>query len=216
MHLYLDESGDLGFDLNRKGASAYLVLTVLVCENSEANSFIVKAVKRTLMHKISSNIHELKGNHTSFTVKKYFLNKLQLNPDWRLYTTIANKKIWLQHHQAQFKHPINKKILYDEIASRLITQIDLKPCISHLQIVVDRSKNRNEIIPFDEKIIAALSEKLPASARLSIRHRSSQEDPGLQAVDLFCWGIRRKYEHAEMEWYQEFSDKIAVEVEYKF
>lgn len=39
----------------------------------------------------------------------------------------------------------------------------------------------------------------------------SQKHQGIQAVDMFCYGIARKYEMKDEEWYQLFRDKIAVE-----
>lgn len=39
---------------------------------------------------------------------------------------------------------------------------------------------------------------------------------GLQAVDLFCWGIFRKYERGETTWYDVFRERIAGEVIHRF
>jgi len=36
---------------------------------------------------------------------------------------------------------------------------------------------------------------------------------GLQAVDLFCWGIYRKYEHGDVQWYKQYANKILFETE---
>ena len=49
---------------------------------------------------------------------------------------------------------------------------------------------------------------------LNIYHERSQENAGLQAVDLFCWGIYRKVEHGDRAWYGVFGEKIMFETEY--
>lgn len=49
---------------------------------------------------------------------------------------------------------------------------------------------------------------------LNISHLTSQESAGLQAVDLFSWGIFRKYENNDMEWYRVYRDKVGFETEY--
>jgi len=36
----------------------------------------------------------------------------------------------------------------------------------------------------------------------------------LQAVDLFCWGIFRKYEMGDSEWYDVYQDALVFETEY--
>jgi hypothetical protein len=33
----------------------------------------------------------------------------------------------------------------------------------------------------------------------------------LQAVDLFAWGLYRKYEVGDTEWYEVFKEKVAFE-----
>jgi hypothetical protein len=45
-------------------------------------------------------------------------------------------------------------------------------------------------------------------------HERSHDNQGLQAVDLFCWGIFRKYETGDAEWYDMYRDAIAFETEY--
>ena len=85
-----------------------------------------------------------------------------------------------------------------------------------MDIIVDRSKNKDEIALFDQAIAMAVSQWTTQKIPLNIKHRNSQEDCALQAIDIFCAGIGKKYEHADLTWYKEFSDKIAVEIEYKF
>ncbi len=46
---------------------------------------------------------------------------------------------------------------------------------------------------------------------LIISHRDSQEDLCLSAVDLFSWGVFRKYEKKNVDWYDVFRKKIRYE-----
>lgn len=43
---------------------------------------------------------------------------------------------------------------------------------------------------------------------------ASHERAGLQAVDLFCWGVARKYEHGDLTWYSLFQHMVKYEDEY--
>lgn len=36
MHIYLDESGDLGFEFGDKNPSSHFIITLLVCDNQES------------------------------------------------------------------------------------------------------------------------------------------------------------------------------------
>jgi Protein of unknown function (DUF3800) len=214
--IYLDESGDLGFDFNQKKTTRYLVIALLVCWDEVAHLAMIRSVKRTLKNKLPKNTSELKGSNLALSIKKYFLKEINKEANWCLYAAVADKKAWVDHHISNHHREPKKKALYDEIAKRLFSQLDYLETTHCIDIVVDRSKNKDEITAFDKAIIAAVTKRLPKKARLTIKHRSSQEDAGLQAVDIFCAGIGKKYEKADLTWYAEFANRIAVEVEYKF
>lgn len=45
-------------------------------------------------------------------------------------------------------------------------------------------------------------------------HPASHESAGLQAVDLFCWGIARKDGQGDEEWYAVHQDKVSFTTVY--
>ena len=53
MIIYLDESGDLGFDFLKKKSSNFFVITLLVCHNKAAIDSFKVAVNRTLKNKLN-------------------------------------------------------------------------------------------------------------------------------------------------------------------
>ncbi len=216
MIIYLDESGNLGFDFKQKNTSRYLVIGLLVCWDDVAHASIIRAIKKTLKNKLPRNTPELKGSDLALPIKKYFLKEVSKPKNWCLYTAIADKKAWVNHHMNNHHQTLQKKALYDEVAKRLFSQLDYIETTHRIDIVVDRSKNKDEIVVFDEAITTAVKERIVKKMPLTIRHRNSQEDAGLQAIDIFCAGIGRKYEQGDLTWYQEFADRIAVEIEYKF
>ena len=59
-----------------------------------------------------------------------------------------------------------------------------------------------------------LNHKFGANIRIFIQHDSSQNNHCLQAVDLFCWGIRRKNALADNEWYNCFKEKVVEDSQY--
>lgn len=58
-------------------------------------------------------------------------------------------------------------------------------------------------------VVNNLEALLPLNTRLNIDHLGSHENVGLQAVDLFCWGIARKVGLGDAEWYAVFQDKVS-------
>ena len=71
MYIYLDESGDLGFDFSKIKTTKKFVITLLVCDTPTAPAIFKKAVHRTLRNKLNraknkTRWHtELKGTNTS-------------------------------------------------------------------------------------------------------------------------------------------------------
>jgi len=54
---------------------------------------------------------------------------------------------------------------------------------------------------------------LPMKTMLYITHESSEQNLCLQAVDMFCWGIYRKYKK-DKSWYNIFAEKIKYDEMY--
>ena len=97
MLIYLDESGDLGFDFNKPKTSEKFVITLLACDNTVTMRHFRKAVRRTLKNKLNHKnarsriVQELKGTRTSLTIKEYFYRNLP-ESGWHIYSVILNKK----------------------------------------------------------------------------------------------------------------------------
>ncbi len=83
------------------------------------------------------------------------------------------------------------------------------------QAIIDsKCKNKAEIEDFNQYLANQLEARLPLNIPLHISPEGSTASSGLQAVDLFCWGVYRKYEHSDIEWYQRYGNKIVFETEY--
>lgn len=214
MIIFLDESGDLGFNFAKPKTSRKFVITLLVCENRDALDVIRKAVNRTLKNKINHKkagrqVQELKGTGTTLDTKRYFYRHL-IPVGWRLYTVVLNKA----RVNDDLRLPHAKKKLYNFLARFILEKIDLADATPAVTLVTDRCKNRDEIKDFNTYVANQLEALLPLNVPLNIYHERSHENQGLQAVDLFCWGIFRKYEMGDTEWYDVFRDVIDFEAEY--
>ncbi|MBC8400058.1 MAG: DUF3800 domain-containing protein [Candidatus Marinimicrobia bacterium] len=209
MYIYLDESGDLGFDYTKAGTTSFFVITILVCETRAAMQAIQRAVKRTRRNKLSFRVEELKGTNTTLAIKQYFSYQIK-NSDWGLYTVILNKKRVIPALQTRK----GKKKLYNFLSREIIDKIKFPEDLSNLTLVVDKMKNKFEIRDFNRYIENQLEAYLPLNCLLYLYHKDSKEHPGLQAVDQFCWGIFRKYSQDDYAWYNCFKEKIRYETVY--
>lgn len=102
MYVFIDETGDLGFDFQKSKTSKFFTIAALVCEDAKSAKIIYNAVKKTLNNKVNrkknrKNLrNELKGNNTDISIKKYFYKRVQACPSWRLYSVTLNKALLLQ------------------------------------------------------------------------------------------------------------------------
>lgn len=215
MFIYLDESGDLGFDYSKKKTTRKFVITLLVCHSDAARKDLGKAVRRTLKNKLSRSktksrrVTELKGTNTTLEIKEYFLRSIR-NDDWAIYALALNKS----RVEANLKTKIGKKKLYNFLSRFLLEKLPLSTVERNVEMVVDRSKNKKETKDFNQYLFNQVEALLPLNTAFDISHLSSIESAELQAADLFCWGIFRKYERDDAKWYDMFKDKISYETEY--
>ncbi len=215
MFIYLDESGDLGFDYNKLKTTKKFIIAILICYSNTARREFKKAVRRTLKNKLnrktikSNSITELKGTNTTLKIKEYFLKNIK-NNDWDIYTLALNK-VRVESH---LRTKNGKKKLYNFLSRVLLEKLPINRAERNVELVVDRCKNKEEIRDFNQYLINQLEALLPLNTALYISHLTSIESSELQAVDLFCWGIFRKYEFNDTEWYDRFCHKVGYETEY--
>lgn len=213
MIIFLDESGDLGFDLSKRGTSRKFVITLLACQDEVTVRAIRTAVRRTLKNKLNHKksgrtIHELKGTGTTIAVKQYLYRHMPTT-GWKVFTVVLNKVRVDTHLTSKG----GKKKLYNFLAHFILEKVSLSD-VENIRLVVDKCKNREEIKDFNRYLESQLEAMMPLNASLNIEHERSQDNPGLQVVDLFCWGIYRKYESRDNEWYRSYQANIVFEMEY--
>lgn len=189
------------------------MITVLVCNNEAVKNQFKAAVRRTLKKlnhaKKKRIIHELKGSDTRLAIKEYFLKQLP-NDGWKLFAVTLNK----QRVRVELQTSVGKKRLYNYLSRFIIEKVKFHNSLQNVTLVVDRCKNTEEMKEFNQYLENHLQAILPLTVNLFIHHEASHENPGLQAVDMFCWGVARKVAYADEEWYEKFKAWIEFETTY--
>lgn len=149
MIIYLDESGDLGFDWSKNKTFNYFVIGLLVCSNSQTAEAIKYAVRRTLRNKLNHKkgtrvVGELKGATTSLAIKEYLLSQMPVC-GWHIYSVTLNKKKVSPHLTTNS----GKIRLYNFLARFLIEKINFPKILPSVNLVVDRCKSPDEIVDFN-------------------------------------------------------------------
>lgn len=199
--LYLDESGDLGFDFVNKKPSKFFTVTILAVSEASRNRAIINGVKKTLKRKLKKKTVEIKGSKTSLELKRYFYKQLK-DVKFGLYSLTLNKRRVFEELTKQ------KARVYNYISRLVLDQIPFEEAISRVYLFIDKSKSKPEIEEFNSYIIRQLQGRLDPKVPLEISHPSSNENKALQAVDMFCWGIFRKYERQDTSWFDTFKSKV--------
>ncbi len=208
LYLYLDESGDLGFDFVNKKPSVHFTIAVLAVKGHENNRAIGSAVRMTIRRKLrppgGKISPEIKGHSAQLEVKRYFYRKVA-GTDFRVYGITFNKRLTFRFLAE------DKERIYNFISRLVLEKVDMADTKVRVILTVDKSKTMPGIRDFNALVLAHLKSRLDPRIPLEIVHRSSQEAPQLQAVDLFAWGIFRRYERGDAEWRDEFSGKIVFD-----
>ncbi len=208
LYLYLDESGDLGFDFFAKKPSRFFTVTILTIQGVENNRALLKAVKKTLGRKLSTRPSpELKGSRTAIEVKKYFYGLANHIPFYIYALTLNKRRVYSELAQ-------KKDRVYNFIARNVMDNIPIETASTRIEFIIDRSKSRREVGAFNDYIVRQLTGRIDPRVPLDIYHHSSHENLGLQAVDVFSWGVYRKYERNDKEWYDVFKKRVKYDERY--
>lgn len=207
-YLYLDESGDLGFDFVNNKPSRYFTITVMALRSVETNRQISKSVELTLRRKFANNhTAELKGNACPLNIKKYFYERIK-SVKFALYSITLNKKR-LYPEIAR-----DKERVYNYVTRLVLDKIPFEKAGLRVEFILDKSKTKKNIRKFNEYIIGQLKGRIDPKVPLDIYHYDSKENLCIQAVDMFSWGIFRRYERNDREWRDVFAEKIIYDEQY--
>lgn len=206
LYIYLDESGDLGFNLENNSTTRHFVVSLLLVKGESNNRLLINAVKKTIKRKLNPKnkrrriVKELKGTKINADIKKYFYSLVE-NIEFEIYSVIVKKDGFNTRKS-------NQSRLYNYISSRVLNGIQFNEANTSVNLIVDKSKTRPGIRQFNNYIKTALEGKMKPSIPFHIHHIESHTSHGLQAIDVFCHGIFEKYERGVDVWYCAFNNKI--------
>ena len=183
IHVYLDESGDLGFG---RRSSKYFTIAFAVVKDPIHLIRCLKEMK--IKHNIPRNV-ELKGNTTREDIKEELLRKLR-NLDIEIHAITVRKK------NVEPKLRKDKNILYNYMVGLLL-----------VGRILAEGKGARVCVNVDRRIISITSgfkfneylryktwyEGQRQDIDLEINHRDSHRNYAIQGIDIICNSIFRKY-----------------------
>lgn len=199
MFVYLDESGDTGFKF-RRGSSKYFVVTLLLVEDPIPIQVAIDELRRELGFPPGT---EFKFSHSSNDVRERFLRILRRQEVW-IRALIIDK-------EAKSLAGVNDPEPFYHFVVRLILDHD-EGSITDATLVLDESvKSKKSKKILGTYLRRELNQNANAPKVKTIVHHKSHTDNLIQAADMACGAIHRKYLRDEDRFYRLIRPRIQDE-----
>ena len=205
-YIFMDESGDLGFNFKKKRTSKFLIITILFTENKKPIEKIVKKAHSSLKRKHKQKSGVLHSYHEKPITRKRLL-KLLAQKDIKMMAIYLNKSKVYTKLQDQ------KEVLYNYVTNILLDRICTKkivPLNKGVELIASR-KETSKFLNLNFKNYLQTQAKANHNLDLKIEIKTTFEEKTLQAVDFISWSIFRKYEYEDESYYDLFKKLIFEE-----
>lgn len=196
-YIFLDESGDLGFNFKKKKTSKFFVVTVLFVEQKRPIEKLIRKVHAGLRKKYkirTSVLHAAKEEPINIVRICRGLEE----KNCRLMT------IYLDKSKVYTKLRDEKHVLYNYIVNILLDRIMNRRLISRKGGVVLIASKRETNKFLNQNFQDYLRRQIKSNhlVDLKVEIKTSSEEKCLQAADIASWSIFRKYEYGDDSYYQ--------------
>ena len=197
--IYLDESGDLGFN---KGSSKYFVISFIAMD-TKTNLILKRKIKKVKKrHKIGKDV-EIKANKSNHSLRVDVLKEICSLPI-EIYS-ITTKK---QGINKSLRKDTN--IFYNYMVNLILVPYIEESKISNLCLIADSRINKvSKGMRFGDYLkYKVFFENNLYKIKLDIKYLDSLTSYGLQAVDFITNSIFKSYEQANDRYYKALRGRI--------
>lgn len=205
--IYMDESGDLGFDFTKRRTSRYFVITFLFVPDKRP---VNKAVKKTfngLSPKQSKGHPGVLHAVNELPKTRQKLLQLMAGQDCVILTLYLDKK------RIYTKLKDEKDVLYNFITNTLLDRIMVKkllPANRPITLIASQ-RETNRFLNLNFKSYLESNARRNHKLQLTVDIKTPYQEKGLQAVDFISWAIFRQFEYQDMTYYDSIKEKIVEE-----
>ena len=205
-YIFLDESGDLGFDFSKARTSKFFIITCLFTQNKRVIEKVVSKVHKTLRKSYRQKSGVLHCHEEKPITRKRLL-RLLVQKDCSIMT------VWLNKNKVYTKLQNEKDILYNYVTNILLDRIytrKLVPISDELILIASR-KETNKFLNLNFASYLGNSIKQKHKLNIRIVLKTPHEEKSLQAADFVSWSIFRKYEYGDESYYRIIKSNIVEE-----
>ncbi len=205
-YIFLDESGDLGFDFTKKRTSNYFVITLLFCKKKRLIEKVVARTHRDLKKKHRGKQSVLHCYREKPLTRQRLLRRLA-DTECGIMTIYLNKKRVYTRLQDE------KQVLYNYVTNILLDRIFTKKLVPTDRKILLIASRRETNKFLNENFMDYLRVSMNTQHKLDIEVtiKTPYEEKALQAVDFASWSIYRKHEQGDESYYQILKANIIEE-----
>lgn len=206
-YIFLDESGNLGFDFTKKKTSKFFVIALLFVENKEPIERSVKKIFKSFSPKERQFHH---GTLHAYKETPKTRNKLLTDINEK---DISIVSIYLNKKKVYTRLQETKHTLYNYVANILLDRVYTKKLIPTNQKICLIASRRETNKFLNQNFSSYLKRQVQNNHKLDIEIKITAPhcEKSLQAVDMICWAIFRKHEHSDDTYYNQIKQKIVEE-----
>jgi len=211
MHVYIDESGDLGFSPR---STRFFVIAYLNLDYPFETEILMKRLLKRLhqRRKYARGCNELKYSNSKDTVKQIVLGKI-CQCDLKIGLVVLEKtKVHRKLRRNRTK--LYNYIIVDKVLRKILPELN---STDRLNVIIDRSLSRPSRKAFNDYLREKASWLLTVEwgqpnqivlSNIEVQHRDSQREPCLQATDFLAGACFHKYEHNDDCFFQIIENRV--------
>lgn len=194
IYIYLDESGDLGFD---EKSSNHIVIALLITKNPLNVERCIKRIRQRKLKKKLKELPEIKFNKSNDFIRENTLLCLTKEHIELAYIVLDKDRVSPSRQN-------HKQKIYNFITSQLMRSLPYENT-TKLKLIVDK-RISNKVIrtDFDQYV------REKTGFQVDISHENSEYNKCLQATDFIAGAIFRKYESGDCRFYDLIKDRIKI------
>ena len=209
-YIFLDESGDLGFDFSKSKTTQFFVVTC-VFVNKQNKKSLEKIVKKVFS---GFNKKEVKGHHgiLHFYKEKPVTRQRVLNAisekDINVITIYLNKK------RVYTKLQNEKHILYNYVTNILLDRIYTKKIFSKNKPVMLIASQRETNRFLNDNFCQYIRSQALCNHKIdiSVLIKTPKQEKCLQIADAISWALFRKKEQGDESYANIIKSKVTEEI----
>jgi len=205
-YIFLDESGDLGFNFRKKKTSKFFIITCLFVVNKRLIEKKVRKTHAELKRKYKKRFGVLHAVKEKPTVRRRLLKRLN-ERNCVIMTIYLNKKRVYTRLQEE------KAVLYNYVANILLDRIyskKLVPIGKKIELIASK-RETNKFLNKNFRRYLNSQVKNKHKIEIVIKIKTPYQEKSLQAVDFVSWAIFRKHEYGDDSYYNIIKSKIVEE-----